>query len=513
MTGPASHTADPDLLDEDLERVLDRAGAAAPILAEASIEDRAVALVAIADALDVHRAELVAAARAETGLPGARLAGELTRTCVQLRMFAQEVRAGAFLDVVVDRADPQFVLGPRPELRRYQIPVGPVLVFAASNFPFAFSVAGADTAAALAAGCAVILKAHPGHPRTSELTATVVREALASVDVPDGAFALITGVRSGTRALQDPRVAAAAFTGSVAGGRALFDIAAARPNPIPFYGELGSINPVVITRGALDERLDEIATGFVGSFTLGTGQFCTKPGLLLVPAGSAVVDRIAELTAQVAETRMLTSKITQGYRARLDTVSGVAGVEVLVTGTGAETQDGDTDTVPTVSPSLLLAPIAQLDETSTLLEESFGPAAVIAEYHSDDDVEKVLTHIQGTLTVTLHVAARPSADEVEQVRAWGRLAATRAGRVVFNGWPTGVAVTPAQHHGGPYPATTAIAHTSVGTAAIRRFLRPVVYQDAPDEVLPPAVQDANPLRVPRVINEAGESGTWGHHPG
>ncbi|HEY5854600.1 MAG TPA: aldehyde dehydrogenase (NADP(+)) [Aldersonia sp.] len=503
MTATASL---PDTTDEQLEHALAAAAAAAPLWEEYTPDQRADVLVALADALDAESVALVAVATAETGLPQARLTGEVTRTSVQLRMFAHDLRAGSHLDVVVDRRDPDFVLGPRPELRRYQIPVGPVLVFAASNFPFAFSVAGTDTASALAAGCPVVLKTHPGHPRTSTATATVVERALAAAGVPAGVFTVISGVHAGTRALTDPRITAAAFTGSVAGGRALFDIAAARRSPIPFYGELGSINPAVVTPGALDERADDIAAGFVGSFTLGAGQFCTKPGILLVPAGSTAIDRIADLTRQVPPARMLTTRIAEGYRDRLVETSSIPGVEILVKGTESTDPSG----VPAVTPTLLHTTAENLTtHAAVLLEESFGPTAIIAEYRGEHDLHDVLANVEGTLTVTVHTRTEPTADERDHLRRLVRLAAVRTGRLVFNGWPTGVAVTPAQHHSGPYPASTSVAHTSVGSAAIRRFLRPLTYQDAPESLLPQALQDHNPHGIPRATNPAGESVAWG----
>ncbi|NHU47030.1 aldehyde dehydrogenase family protein, partial [Rhodococcus sp. A14] len=307
-------------------------------------------------------------------------------------------------------------------------------------------------------------------------------------------------------ALEDPRIAAAAFTGSVAGGRALFDIAAARPNPIPFFGELGSVNPAVVTAGALDERAEAIASGFVGSFTLGAGQFCTKPGILLVPAGSPVTEQITALAQQVPAARMLTAKIAEGYHHRIEEAAAAPGVEVLVKGTASTGESG----VPEVTPTLLRTSAEQLvAQADTLLEESFGPAAIIAEYGTEDEVNRVLNGVDGTLTVTVHTRTEPTPDERDQLRRITRIAATRAGRLVFNGWPTGVAVTPAQHHGGPYPATTAVSHTSVGTTAIRRFLRPVTYQDAPEVLLPAPIQERNPLEIPRTVNAAGESSTWG----
>lgn len=489
----------------EIDRCLDAAVAAAP-WGHRPPAERAPVLEAIADALDEHATELIAEAAGETGLTEGRLTGELTRTSVQLRMFAEVLRDGSYLRIVIDREDPDFVLGARPDLRRYLVPMGPVLVFAAGNFPFAFSVAGADTAAALAAGCPVVLKAHPGHPRTSQLTAEIVRTALTSAGAPAGVLTMITGRNAGVRALRDSRVTAGAFTGSVQGGRALFDIAAGRGVPIPFYGELGSINPAVVTSGAVRERGELIAEGFVASFTLGAGQFCTKPGILLLPTGSDLPARIAHLVEEVPAARLLTTKIADAYRERLAGLATTPGVTPLVAGQ----EDTSASDVPAVTPALLHAGTATnlRDHRSALLEECFGPTAVIAEYDSDEELHAVLADLQGSLTVTVHTSDQPDEAEREQLTELTELATERCGRIVFNGWPTGVSVTPAQHHGGPYPATTTPAHTSVGTAAIDRFLRPVTYQNAPDAVLPLALREANPLALPRTVNNPGHADSW-----
>ncbi|GAA3547631.1 aldehyde dehydrogenase (NADP(+)) [Amycolatopsis ultiminotia] len=498
--------ADTEEAATEIDHLLAAATAAATPWAQLPPRARADALDGVADALDAAATDLVAAALRETGLPQARLTGEVQRSTVQLRMLADVAREGSHLRVVLDRADPGFVLGPRPELRRWLVPLGPVLVYAASNFPFAFSVAGGDTASALAAGCPVVVKTHPGHPETSRRTAEIVRSALARADAPEGTFAVLTGTSAGVRALRDPRITAAAFTGSVAGGRALFDIAAARPAPIPFYGELGSINPAVVTAEAAQERADRIARGFVGSFTLGAGQFCTKPGVLLVPRGTDLPERVAELAEQVPPARMLTAGIAARYRERTAELAAVPGIQVLVRGQEHEHDSG----VPAFTPALFHAgPAESLRvHAGALLEETFGPAAVLAEYGAEDDLPEILAAVDGSLTVTVHTGAAPTGTERASLAPLLDLAAQRSGRIVFNEWPTGVAVTAAQHHGGPYPASTSIAHTSVGTAAIDRFLRPVTYQNAPAALLPAALRDDDPWRLPRTVNAAGESGRW-----
>lgn len=496
---------EPEESQEEIECCLAAATAAATTWGQWSPQPRADALSAIADALDAAGETLIAEAVRETGLPEGRLTGELKRTSVQLRMFADELRDGSYLRIALDRQDPDFVLGPRPDLRRWLMPLGPVLVYAASNFPFAFSVAGGDTASALAAGCPVVLKVHPGHPETSRRTAKVVRSALAANGAPEGTFTMITGRQAGVRALQDPRVAAGAFTGSVSGGRALFDIAASRPHPIPFYGELGSINPAVVTSGAERDRGEQIAAGFVGSFTLGAGQFCTKPGILLLPRGTGLPPRIAELCGEVPPARLLTSGIADRYRERTEDLAAISGIEVLTRGV----EHPDPSGVPAFTPTLFHAgSVKDLLDNPVLLEENFGPCAVVAEYGSDDELQAALSAVAGTLTTTVHTADEPDDTEREQLDHLVALAAAQAGRIVFDEWPTGVSVTPAQQHGGPYPATTAVSHTSVGTAAINRFLRPVSYQNAPDFLLPDALRESNPLGLPRTTDQAGSSHRW-----
>ncbi|BBH71794.1 aldehyde dehydrogenase [Actinoplanes sp. OR16] len=416
--------------------------------------DRAALLHAVADALDAAADELIPLAAEETHLPHARLTGELARTTFQLRLYAGEIAAGRVHDIRSDPADPGWPSGPRPALTRVRVPIGPVLIFAASNFPFAFSVAGTDTAAALAAGCPVVVKAHPGHPRLSRRVAALVGEVL-----PDGVFELIEGEQEGRDALLDPRIKAAAFTGSLHGGRALFDLAASRPSPIPFYGELGSVNPVFVTEAAFAARGPEILEGWVGSFTLGLGQFCTKPGVILVPAGSSV-------DLGVAGGALLNSRIAAGHREARAALAAHPAVRVLVAGDADDTS---------ASPALLATDVASfLTHLDELLVEVFGPTALLVEYTGEQDLLAVARRLPGQLTATVHAPEddpllAPLLTELAQ----------HAGRVVLNGWPTGVAVSPAMHHGGPYPATTAPLHTSVGTAAIDRFLRPVTFQNVP----------------------------------
>jgi NADP-dependent aldehyde dehydrogenase len=486
-----------------VDTVAGRAAAAAPAYAAVEPRKRAAALVAVADALAAASAELIAIAQEETGLAEARLAGELKRTCVQLRLFADVVVDGSYLDVRLDAADPGFALGPRPDLRRTLVPVGPVVNFAASNFPFAFSVAGGDTAAALAAGCPVILKGHSGHPHLSERTAAVVIDALAASGMPDGTFQFIQGQDAGVAILKDERVRAGSFTGSLFAGRLLFDIAASRPRPIPFYGELGSVNPAFVTAAALEARADEIVDGFMTSIAGSAGQLCTKPGFLFVPAGHGLAPAIAERAAATPEHRLLHRGISRSYAERRDTVLAAENVTVIAEGSYRADDNGLGWVTPTIVSVSAATLSAQRDE---LLDEVFGPFSILVEYDAEDSLAELARELfTGNLTGTVqHAAAEDSPALRELVAELAEL----SGRVLFNGWPTGVAVSPAMQHGGPWPATTSEG-TSVGTAAIGRFLRGVSYQNAPQHLLPDAVKDANPLGVPRSLAPAGESVRWG----
>jgi len=487
-TGPAT----PHATVADVDRLARAAAAAAPALAALPMTARIGLLESVAAALEGARDELVSLADAETGLGPARLTGELTRTRVQLEMFAGVVREGSFHEAIIDPADPDALPAPRPDLRRMLVPSGPVAVFAASNFPFAFSVAGGDTASALAAGCPVIVKAHSGHPGLSRRTGEVVNAALAAAGAPAGTFAVLHGTAAGRALVQHPAITAAGFTGSLGGGRALYDLANARPDPIPFYGELGSLNPAVVTPGALAANAAGIAAGFVGSFTLGAGQFCTKPGLLFLPKGHGLDDTLAEAVAAVGVGPLLNARIRSGYDEVAGALTAVDGVRPIVATTEVHAAGHR------VSPMLLATSAGDLVAHRTdLLEECFGPAALIIEYGSPGELVEALDVLPGALTATLH--ADP-ATESELIRQLLDRFSTRAGRIVFGGWPTGVAVTWAMQHGGPWPATTNAMHTSVGATGIRRWLRPVTLQNVPDDFLPAALRDANPLGIPRRVD-------------
>lgn len=461
------------------EEAVDRAFSVARAWANVSPTHRSMALRAVADGLDTARDSLVAIATRESGLGTQRLEGEVGRTSGQLRLFAGVLDAGTWRDIVVDRARDDEPA--RPELVRFQQAMGPALVFAASNFPFAFSVLGGDSASALAAGCPVVLKVHPGHPETSRKTAEVAHEALESVGGPTEVLGLIEGEFEGVAALQDPRVTVAAFTGSLRGGRALAKIAADRPAPIPFYGELGSINPVFVTPGAASARGEGIAQGYVESFTLGVGQFCTKPGLLFIPSGSGIAEDAALRVTEAAGGRMLTERVHSGHVDGRSALLDVDGVEELAV---SAVED---EAALVARPALLRVGIAKfLQHAAELTEECFGPTSIVVEYDDTEGLLAAVGAIDGSLTGTVH--AEP--DEVDLGGALVELVRARVGRLVWNGWPTGVAVSPAMQHGGPYPSTTHSQSTSVGTAAIERFCRPVAFQGVPAALLPADVRVA-----------------------
>ncbi|MFE2509002.1 aldehyde dehydrogenase (NADP(+)) [Streptomyces naganishii] len=475
---------------QEVDAAVRAAHAARGALADRAV--RAAFLRTAADRLEAARDQLVEAADAETALGPVRLTGELARTCYQLRAFADIVDEGAFLDVIIDHPD-DTATPPVPDLRRYKVPLGVVAVYSASNFPFAFSVAGGDTASALGAGCPVVVKAHPDHPALSELVARVLRDAADEHGIPRGVVGLVHGFEAGLELIRHPLVAAAGFTGSVRGGRALFDAAAARPVPIPFHGELGSLNPVLVTEAAAAERAEAIGAGLAGSVTLGVGQFCVKPGLVLAPAGAAGDRLVKSLTDAVGDTRpgvLLDHRMRDNFVAGVAERAGLEDVESPVT-PGA---DGE----HTVSAGFLMVPARRLAAEGAhdlLLEECFGPVTVVARYEDESEATAVLSRLPGNLSATVHLSDAEAAGEGRGAELLAELTPL-AGRVLVNAWPTGVAVAPAQHHGGPYPATTSTS-TSVGGTAIERWMRPVAYQNTPEALLPPELRDDNPLGLPR----------------
>lgn len=449
----------------------------------------------VAEEVDGLGDRLLDVASAETGLPLPRLRAERARTCEQLRSFSRLLREGWYVDAIIDPPDTAAVPIARPDVRRMLLPTGPVAVFGASNFPLAFGVAGGDTASALAAGCPVVVKGHPGHPETSELCGRAISAAVAAAGLPPGTFSLVQGRThaTGHRLVEAPGIAAVGFTGSERGGRALFDLAARRPVPIPVFAEMGSINPVVITRAAVTARGEDIAREALDSVLLGNGQFCTKPGLLLVPggaAGDALVDRMVGLLEEREPACMVNEQVLTALRRRLDETVVTAGEAAVHRG-----RRGPAAGIVQEAALVVVGAQTVLDDPE-LMSEHFGPVSLIVRYASDEELSRVLDRLPGGLTATLQ------AEPEDVSGADGVLSALRekAGRLIWNGYPTGVSVTGAMHHGGPYPASTAAAHTSVGWTAIRRFMRPVAYQGVPDELLPPALQDANPLQILRLVD-------------
>ncbi|MEV5433966.1 aldehyde dehydrogenase (NADP(+)) [Streptomyces sp. NPDC052701] len=464
-------------------RATAQARAAAPALAALPLPARARLLRGLSHALGENAVHLAAVAEEETRLGTERLRGEIRRTQAQLEMFADVVEAGAFLDVMIDPPDPAARPAPRPDIRRMLVPLGPVAVFSASNFPFAFSVLGGDTASALAAGCPVVVKAHEGHPRLSDLT----RE-LTAATLPAGVLSVVHGRETGRSLVTDPVIRAVGFTGSTSGGRALFGLANSRPDPIPFYGELGSLNPVVVTPAAGAARGADIVRAYIASVTLGQGQFCTKPGLLFLPAGHGLEDHLRQGIAAVQPGPLLGDWISTAYRATLAELAAHPAVRPLHL---AE----EPDDPRAGAPALLTTSAEEVRACPELLRECFGPASLVITYTSADDLLDTLHTLPGGLTATIHGQEREDELLVRRLSA-----ALSAGRLVWNGWPTGVAVTAAMHHGGPWPATTSPLHTSVGSRAVARWMRPVAYQNMPEELLPEPLQRANPWNVPQQVD-------------
>ncbi|WP_447957350.1 aldehyde dehydrogenase (NADP(+)) [Vreelandella sp. EE7] len=461
---------------------------------ETSLEDRAAFLETVADEIEALGDALIERAVAESGLPQARIQGERGRTCGQLRLFAKTVRAGEWLDVRVDPAMPGREPMPRSDLRQRHIALGPVVVFGASNFPLAFSVAGGDTASALAAGCPVIVKAHAAHPGTGELIGRAIQSAVKKCGLPEGVFSLLfgSGREVGTALVSDARIKAAGFTGSRSGGIALWKAAQSRPEPIPFYAEMSSINPVFPLPEALKARGEEMAKAFVGSLNMGAGQFCTNPGLVIAIKGpelDAFVQTAGNAVKESAAQTMLTPGIFEAYEKGVKNLQDSGKAHEVARG-----QKGDS---PNQCQAGLFTTSAQDFLGSEALQgEVFGSTSLVVECADTEELKQVAEHLEGQLTVTLQM---DDAD-LEAARKLLPTLERKAGRILINGWPTGVEVCDAMVHGGPFPATSDSRTTSVGTAAIYRFLRPVCYQDLPDALLPEAIKQSNPLSLNRLVD-------------
>lgn len=441
-----------------------------------SRHSRAAFLRAIAEQIEARGADLTEIAMQESGLPSARLEGERGRTCGQLRLFADHIEAGDYLDRRHDAALPDRAPAPRPELFMIQEPIGPVAVFGASNFPLAFSTAGGDTASALAAGCPVVVKGHPAHPGTSELVAEAIHAAIKASEIHPGVFSLIQSNtrESGEALVTHPLITAVGFTGGLAGGRALFDLCAGRDVPIPFYGELGSVNPMFLMPAALEARHGALGEGWAGSLTMGAGQFCTNPGVAVVmegPEADAFIKAATKALDPGAAQTMLTDGIATAYRAGRDRLEATTGVRALLT---------SMCDLRNATPNLFVTTGADWLANEALGDEVFGPLGLVVIVESLEEMLRVARSLEGQLTCTIHMDDGDTASAQMLLPILAR----KAGRVLANGFPTGVEVADTMVHGGPYPASTNFGATSVGTMAIRRFLRPVCYQNMPSALLP-----------------------------
>jgi 2,5-dioxopentanoate dehydrogenase len=489
---PVFHSASPD----EVERAAALAESAFPRYSALSGGDRGAFLRSVAGNLEAIGEALVERAGLETALPAARLQGELARTSFQLRLFAGVIEEGSWTAPRIDRAVPDRKPAAKPDVRSMLRPLGPVAVFGASNFPLAFSVAGGDTASALAAGNPVIVKAHPAHPGTSELAGQALRRSVRECGLPEGVFSLLfdAGTGVGARLVQHRLIRAGAFTGSYAAGRALFDLSMQRPDPIPFYAEMASTNPVFILPGALAATADKIAAGLYKSFTLGSGQFCTKPGLVFVPQGAAArrfASALAEKVSSSPPATLLTGGIAASFRS--EALLRERDPHLRLTGRGNPPEAG----LPAgAAVALYEADYRGFRGEQRLAAEHFGPSTVLIEVPSQDEMLDCARTLEGHLTASIHGTAEDLAENAALVRVLER----KVGRLVFNGFPTGVEVTHAMVHGGPFPATSDSRTTSVGSLAILRFARPVCYQDFPDSSLPAELQNRNPLGLWRMVD-------------
>jgi NADP-dependent aldehyde dehydrogenase len=486
---PAFHEATADEVDQAMQQ----AACAFDGLRQTSAEQRAALLESIAEQIEQLGDDLLDRCHAETALPMKRLQGERGRTTNQTRLIAQMVRDGSWVRATIDRPDPSREPMPKPDVRKMLMPVGPVAVFGASNFPLAISVAGTDTVSALAAGCPVVAKAHPGHPGTSELIGRAISEAVRQNNLPEGSFSLVQGTSHevGLALVQHEATEAVAFTGSQKAGRALFDAAAKRERPIPVYAEMGSTNPVFLLPGALKEKADQIAQGYINSVTLGVGQFCTNPGLVFGQSGEAL-DQFVNAVTEQAKAAAPATMLHQGiYDAFTEGVQRLAKTEGVTKVGEAESGDG-----LQAACSIFATDLATLKKQSHLFDEVFGPASIVVRCDQQQDLRQTAEALQGHLSATIHGTEQDLADYADLVAALQK----KVGRLVFNGFPTGIEVCHAMHHGGPYPATTDAHFTSIGTGAIERFVRPVCFQNFPDAALPPELRSTNECSIWRLID-------------
>lgn len=483
----------------EVDRAMKLADRAFDPLRHSSAAERADLLESIAQHIADLGDALLQRAGEETGYPMARLLGERARTVAQAKMFAAMIREGSWVGATIDRPQPDRQPLPKPDVRRVMMPIGPVAVFGAANFPFAISVAGTDTTTALGAGCPVVVKAHPGHPGTCEMLAGAIQNAIRDCSMPEGIFSMVQGkgTEAGLALVRHPLTKAVAFTGSLAGGRALFDAACARPVPIPFYGELGSINPVFVLPGALAERAEKIGEDYVQSVTMGVGQFCTNPGVVFGLQG-AELDRFAgaagKSAAAFAPASMLHAGIHQAFEQGVKRIGSTPGVKPV--GRSGAAADSKLCQAPCV---IYSTDIATYQAQHGLQQEVFGPVSIVVHCDRREDLLKAAEAMEGSLTATIHGTERDLLDHADLIAILER----KVGRLIFNGFPTGIEVCHAMHHGGPYPATTDPHWTSIGTASIFRFVRPMCYQGFPDGALPEPLKQVNASDRWRMID-----GVW-----
>ncbi len=475
----------------EVARAVDLAEKAFPLYAALPAVQRAGFLRRIAELIEAEGDAIAARGMQETGLPEARMRGETGRTTGQLRLFATLIEEGSWVDARIELAQPDRAPLPKPDLRSMKRPLGPVVVFCASNFPLAFSVAGGDTASALAAGCPVLVKAHHSHPGVAEIVGNCVEQAARDTGMPEGVFSLLFGGgRSvGVAMVEAPAVQAVGFTGSRSGGTALMQAAAARKQPIPVYAEMSAINPVLLLPQVMQERGEAIAEGMFTSLTMGVGQFCTNPGLIFIPtaANPRFKQKFASLVAEAAGACMLNAGIAQAFKASTAAVASIPGVETLAAAPDAGTN--------CAAPAVFAVAVEQFLGNPELAAEMFGPATLIVE-GSIEQIQQAISQLEGQLVGTIH----GTEAEIQQHGPLVKALESRCGRLVFNGFPTGVDVNHAMVHGGPYPATSDGRSSSVGTLAIERFCRPVAWQGCPGSELPPELQNSNPLHIWRLVD-------------
>ncbi len=484
-----------DAVDDEINEAVEKASQAFEIFKKVTPAQKALFLETIADEIVNLGDELIERCMLETALTYDRLTGERTRTVNQLRLFAEVVREGSWVEARIDNAIPDRQPLPKKDIRQMQIPIGPVAVFGAGNFPLAFTVAGGDSASALAAGCPVVYKAHPGHPGTSEMLGFAVIKAIQKTGMPDGVFSLVQGIteRVGMSLVNHPEIKAVGFTGSFKGGKALFDSAVRRQEPIPVYAEMGSTNPVFILPGAVDNKPKEIAEGLLGSFTLGVGQFCTNPGVVILSKSKnsgKFIDHLKEKIREQSPGTMLSERMKTNFEKGISRLKNIDDVEII-------TKGYETAGACEATTYLMKTTAGRFLNDESLELEVFGPSTLIIHAEDKDDLYKIAKRLHGHLTATIHCS---DDKELEEFAGLAEILKQKAGRLIINDFPTGVEVCHSMFHGGPYPATTDARFTSVGTAAIKRWVRPVSFQNYPENLLPDELRDDNPMAIWRLVD-------------